>query len=105
KKINKYAFSGGRTTVEEHRELGADLSVDIPYHYLFFFLHDDDELERIKKEYGEGRMLTGEVKAILIKILQDMVLDHQEKRKDVTDEVVQHFMTPRRMEVYKKDEK
>ncbi|GKT26786.1 Tryptophan--tRNA ligase, cytoplasmic, partial [Aduncisulcus paluster] len=66
KKINKYAFSGGRTTVEEHRELGADLSVDIPYHYLFFFLHDDDELERIKKEYGEGRMLTGEVKAILI---------------------------------------
>jgi tryptophanyl-tRNA synthetase len=30
-KINKYAFSGGRQTVEEHREKGADLEVDVPY--------------------------------------------------------------------------
>jgi hypothetical protein len=25
--VNKYAFSGGRQTVEEHRKLGADLEV------------------------------------------------------------------------------
>jgi len=30
-KINKYAFSGGRQTVEEHRQLGADLEVDVAY--------------------------------------------------------------------------
>ena len=57
--INKHAFSGGRTTVEEHRKLGADLSVDIPYRWLQFFLDDDDELARIGEEYGSGRMLTG----------------------------------------------
>ena len=41
-KINKYAFSGGRQTVEEHREKGADLEVDVPYQYLTFFLDDDE---------------------------------------------------------------
>ncbi|GKT35704.1 Tryptophan--tRNA ligase, cytoplasmic [Aduncisulcus paluster] len=102
KKINKYAFSGGRATVEEQRELGADLKVDVPFHYLCYFLHDDVELERIRKDYSEGRMLTGEVKAILIKILQDLVMEHQEKRKDVTDKDVELFMTPRYMEVYEK---
>lgn len=25
--VNKYAFSGGRATIEEHRERGADLDV------------------------------------------------------------------------------
>jgi len=30
-KINKYAFSGGRQTVEEHRKLGADLDIDVPF--------------------------------------------------------------------------
>ncbi len=30
-KINKYALSGGRQTVEEHRKYGADLEVDVPF--------------------------------------------------------------------------
>jgi tryptophanyl-tRNA synthetase len=47
--INKYAFSGGRVTVEEHRELGGDIEVDIPYKYLTFFMEDDEKLEQIKQ--------------------------------------------------------
>ena len=57
--INKHAFSGGGATLEEHRERGANLSVDIPYKYLNFFLADDAKLEHIGREYGSGRMLTG----------------------------------------------
>ncbi|KAH0903766.1 hypothetical protein HID58_043269 [Brassica napus] len=34
---------------------------DILLKYLTFFLEDDAELEHIKKEYGEGRMLAGAV--------------------------------------------
>lgn len=41
-KINKYAFSGGGATLEEHRANGANLEVDVPYQYLKFFLEDDD---------------------------------------------------------------
>lgn len=68
-KVNKYALSGGGQTVEEHRANGADLSIDVSYNWLKFFMEDDDELERIKQEYSSGKLLTGEVKAILIKIL------------------------------------
>ena len=48
-KINKYAFSGGRTTVEEHREKGGNCDVDISYQYLTFFLEDDEKLEKIRQ--------------------------------------------------------
>lgn len=47
--INKYAFSGGGATVEEHREKGGNCDVDISYQYLRFFLEDDDRLETIRK--------------------------------------------------------
>lgn len=47
--INKYAFSGGRDTIEEHRKLGGDCSIDISYQFLTFFLEDDDELAKIEK--------------------------------------------------------
>lgn len=41
KKIKKFAFSGGGATLEEHREKGANLEVDVPFIYLGFFLEDD----------------------------------------------------------------
>ena len=47
--INKYAYSGGRDTVEEHRELGGNTEVDVSYQYLTFFLEDEDKLQKIKK--------------------------------------------------------
>ena len=70
-KINKYAFSGGQETVELHRELGGNPDVDVAYQYLNFFMDDDEELERIRVEYKAGRMLTGEIKGICIKYLQE----------------------------------
>ncbi|MCL4132939.1 UNVERIFIED_CONTAM: hypothetical protein GTU68_032703 [Idotea baltica] len=95
KKVNKYAFSGGRDTLEEHREKGGDCEVDVSFMYLSFFLEDDLKLEEIRKQYSSGNMLTGELKAELIKVLQEMIGGHQERRKAVTDEVVRRFMTPR----------
>jgi tryptophanyl-tRNA synthetase len=91
KKIKKHAFSGGRETLAEHRKYGADLSVDVSIKYLEVFLEDDAQLEDIKEKYGSGDMTTGEVKAILIEVLQKLVADHQERRKDITDEVVREF--------------
>ena len=38
----RYAFSGGRETLEEHRELGGDPDVDVAYQYLQFFMEDDE---------------------------------------------------------------
>ncbi|KAH9761332.1 Tryptophan--tRNA ligase cytoplasmic [Citrus sinensis] len=94
-KINKYAFSGGQESVELHRKLGANLEVDIPVKYLSFFLEDDAELEHIKKEYGAGGMLTGEVKQRLAQVLTELVERHQVARAAVTDEMVDAFMAVR----------
>ncbi|KAK9064100.1 hypothetical protein SSX86_017972 [Deinandra increscens subsp. villosa] len=94
-KVNKYAFSGGQDSVENHRKYGANLEVDIPFKYLSFFLEDDEELEHIRKEYGSGRMLTGEIKKRLIDVLTELVERHRTARAAVTDEMVDAFMAVR----------
>lgn len=94
-KINKYAFSGGRETVEEHRRLGGDVDVDISYRYLTFFLEDDDRLEQVRQLYSSGEMLSGEIKKELIDVLQPMVKAHQERRAAVTEEVLDRFFEVR----------
>lgn len=94
-KVNKHAFSGGQDSIEKHRQLGANLEVDIPIKYLTFFLEDDVELEHIKKEYGEGRMLTGEVKQRLVEVLTELVERHRRARASVTEEMVDAFMAIR----------
>lgn len=97
-KINKYAFSGGGATVEEHREKGGNCDVDISYQYLRFFLEDDERLEKIRKDYSSGELLTGHLKKELIGILQKVVAEHQARRKLVDDETVKKFMTPRKLQ-------
>ncbi|KAI1753555.1 hypothetical protein F4782DRAFT_496833 [Xylaria castorea] len=94
-KITRYAFSGGQETAEEQRRLGGNPDVDVPYQYLQFFLEDDEELARLGQEYREGKLLTGELKAICIKQLQEYVAAFQERRSKATDEIVQHFMSVR----------
>lgn len=96
-KINKYAFSGGGATVEEHREKGGNCDVDISYQYLRFFLEDDERLETIRKDYSSGELLTGHLKKELIGILQKIIAEHQERRKLIDDETVKLFMTPRKL--------
>ena len=53
-KIKTHAFSGGRETKKLQQELGADLDEDVSFQWLCFFLHNDDELEVIRRDYGSG---------------------------------------------------
>jgi len=96
-KINRHAFSGGKDTIEEHRKLGGDVTVDISYQYLSFFLEDEEKLQQIKQDYSSGKMLTGELKKELISVLQPIVAEHQERRKKITDDILKEFMTPRKL--------
>ena len=45
--------------------------------------------------YESGEMLTGELKKELITVLVQLVGEHQERRKTITRDVVQQYMTPR----------
>lgn len=97
-KINKHAFSGGQDTLEKHRELGGRAKDDVPFQYLTFFMEDDVELERLRAGYEKGEILTGEMKQTCIKYLQEYVAAFQERRKKVTEEVRQEFMTARKLQ-------
>ena len=98
-KVNRHGFSGGRETEEEHRRLGGNTDVDVSYQYLSFFLEDDDELAKIGEvsffgwgaidvgtglrsklcqDYRAGRLLTGQLKARCIKVLQEFTGAFQE---------------------------
>lgn len=86
-KIIKYAYSGGRATVEEHRKKGGNPDVDVSYQWLTFFEEDDKKLKQIKEDYKSGKMLTGELKHILIDKLNDFLKEHQKKREKAKGQI------------------
>jgi len=88
KKINKYAFSGGQATVEEHRKKGGNPDIDVCFQYLkMFFEPSDEKLAKIYKDYKSGKMLTSELKAYTIKKINDFLKEHQRKRKEAKKKV------------------
>ncbi|MFC1801071.1 tryptophan--tRNA ligase [Nanoarchaeota archaeon] len=82
RKINKYAFSGGQPTLEEHRKKGGNPDIDVSFQYLAnFFEPDDKKLNQIYRDYKSGKLLTGELKQILIEKLQTFLKEHQKNRE------------------------
>ncbi|RME79378.1 MAG: tryptophan--tRNA ligase [Methanobacteriota archaeon] len=82
KKINKYAFSGGQPTVEEHKRLGGNPDVDVSFAYLrIFFEEDDKKLREMEESYRNGDLLTGELKAYTIDKINSFLEKHRENRK------------------------
>jgi len=88
KKINKYAFSGGQPDIDQHRKLGGNPDIDVAYQYLkIFFEPDDNALKKIYDDYKSGKMLTGEIKAILIEKINKFLKPHQEKREKARGQI------------------
>jgi tryptophanyl-tRNA synthetase len=85
-------------TLELQRQLGANLSVDVSYEWLSFFLESDERLAEIGRDYSSGAMLTGEVKKELIGVLTELVTAHQERRKNVTEDILKEYMSVRNLE-------
>jgi len=91
-KIKKYAFSGGQNTIEEHKKKGGNPDVDISFQYLkFFFEPNDEKLKKIHDDYKSGKMLTSELKEILIEKINAFLKGHQ-KRKQLAKKQVDKFL-------------
>jgi tryptophanyl-tRNA synthetase len=81
KKVNKYAFSGGQPTVEEHRKLGGNPEIDVPFQWLkILFEPDDKKLRQIESDYRAGKLLTGELKQILIQKINEFLVEHRKAK-------------------------
>ncbi|MCL5433551.1 MAG: tryptophan--tRNA ligase [Candidatus Marsarchaeota archaeon] len=72
------AFSGGRSSIEEHRLLGGVPEIDVAYIYLKYFFLESEEAEALGREYKSGRLLSGELK----KMLYDKVIEQTAKIKE-----------------------
>ena len=80
-KIKKYAFSGGQDTLEKHRKLGGNPDIDASYQWLTFVEEDDKKLQKIYDDYKKGKLLSGELKEILIQKINSFLAQHQKERE------------------------
>ncbi len=83
RKIKKYAFSGGRATIAEHRDRGGRPDIDVSFQWLkILFEPNDKKLAKIKKEYRQGKLLSGELKEILIEKVNKFLETHRKNREE-----------------------
>src|SRR2546428_374304 len=81
-KIYRHAFSGGQASVEEHRRLGGNPDIDVPFQWLYMFFEPDDKrIEEIRPDYKSGRMLTGNLKDILVEKVTMFLREHRKRRE------------------------
>jgi len=90
-KIMKYAFSGGKETIEQHRKEGGNPDVDVSYQYLTYFLEDSNKLEKIYDDYKSGKLLTGELKKFTAEVINKFLKNHQIKRQKAKN-IIDKFM-------------
>ncbi len=81
KKVMKYAFSGGKDTIEEHRKHGGNPDIDVSYQWLTFLMPDDHKLKQIHDDYKSGKLLSGELKQILVDEINGFLKKHQENKE------------------------
>lgn len=90
-KIMKYAFSGGQSTTEEHRNVGGRTDKDVAYQWLsVLFEENNKKLMQIHDDYESGKLLTGELKLILVEKINKFLDEHRKKRKQV-EKTVEKF--------------
>src|SRR6266852_5367326 len=87
-KIYRHAFSGGQASIEEHRRLGGNPDIDVPFQWLYmFFEPNDKEIEKIRSEYKSGQMLTGDLKDILVEKVTKFLREHRDRKEKAKTQV------------------
>jgi tryptophanyl-tRNA synthetase len=88
RKIKKYAFSGGRDTIKEHKEKGGNPDKDVSFQYLkMFFEPNDKKLAEMEDKYRKGEILTSELKEYTIKKINTFLKKHQKKLRKARRQV------------------
>ncbi|TXT55705.1 MAG: Tryptophan--tRNA ligase [Candidatus Thorarchaeota archaeon] len=80
------AFTGGRTTAKEQRELGANPEIcSVFKYYTFIFMPDDKELADIRMKCVSGDILCGACKQILVPRMMEFLEKHQAAREEAKE--------------------
>jgi len=86
KKISN-AFTGGRPTIKEQRELGGVPEICCIYEMcMYHFMENDQDMINLYHDCKTGKILCGEDKERTVKIVLDFVKEHQRKRRKYMDQ-------------------
>jgi tryptophanyl-tRNA synthetase len=94
KKI-KGAFTGGRTTLEEQRRLGANPDICSVFAYDYFIFMEEKEIEDLRYNCLAGNIMCGECKNILAERVKKFLVEHQEKREKAKDRFEEYLFNPK----------
>ncbi|MWG34691.1 tryptophan--tRNA ligase [Halomarina oriensis] len=94
--LMEHAYSGGRDSLDAHREHGGDPAVDVAFQYLrAVFEPDDSVLGRLDREYRSGELLTGELKDHAVDRIATFLEAHQSRRP--SDDALDDALEPYRL--------
>jgi tryptophanyl-tRNA synthetase len=78
------ALTGGQKTVELQRKLGGDPDKSVVYElYYYHFVDDDNKVEQVREDYRSGKLLDGEMKEEIVKVINKFLQRHQAKKKRI----------------------
>lgn len=87
----KRAFSGGRESLEKHRELGGNPEIDKSFEILRFHHPNTQLVEQVYRDFKSGKMLSSELKQITTEFLTEFLAKHAqkvEKNKTLAEKIV-----------------
>ena len=89
------AFTGGRSTVEEQRRMGANPDICSVYSYDYFLFMDQQEIENLRYNCMAGNIMCGECKRTLAERVKKFLVEHQERREKAKDQFEKFLFDPK----------
>jgi len=94
KKITN-AFTGGRATIEEQKQLGANPDVCSVFAYDYFLFMNSKEVEELRYNCRSGNIMCGECKQVLAERVMRFLSEHQEQREKAKDRFEEYMFDPK----------
>ncbi len=94
KKLMKYAFSGGRDTLEEQRKYGANPDIDFSFNVFSFIEKDERKVQQVYDDYKSGKLLSGEMKALAADTINNFLAGLRQNREKVKDHMSEYMFNP-----------
>ena len=89
------AFTGGRSTIEEQKRLGANPDICSVFAYDYFLFMNDKEIEDLRYNCLAGNIMCGECKLTLAERVEQFLIEHQAKREKAKDRFEEYLFNPK----------
>lgn len=77
------AFTGAVSSLEEHKRFGGVPEACSVFALLTAYMENDSDLSNLCRQYTKGEVLMGELKAIAIRCISNVISEHQAKKRSI----------------------